>query len=81
MKRREFVGLIGGAAAAWPLVARAATRDAGNRFLGSSSLDNSAPVVTAFPQGLKETGYVEGRTWRSNFARRIRQGEKAGREK
>ena len=64
MKRREFITLLGGAAAAWPLAARA--QQAGKLptigFLGSVTAAAESQWTAAFVQRLRELGWIEGRT-------------------
>ncbi len=63
MKRREFITLLGGAATAWPLAARA--QQTGKvptiGFLGAATPSATSPWTAAFVQRLREFGWIEGR--------------------
>src|SRR5258708_29172677 len=65
MRRRNFISLVGGAAAAWPLAARAQHAENPVRIgflpIGSSSNSYDRSLVEAFRQGLRELGVVENR--------------------
>ncbi len=64
MRRREFVSLLGGVAAVWPLVARAQQlrKLPTIGFLGTATPSTWNPLITAFVQRLRELGWIEGRT-------------------
>ena len=70
--RREFITLLGGTAAAWPLAARAQPRERMRRIgvLMSLAADDQEGQarLTAFVQGLQELGWTDGRKCRSTIA-------------
>jgi ABC-type uncharacterized transport system substrate-binding protein len=64
MRRRDFIGLVGGAATAWPLAARAQqpAKLPTIGFLGPGTPSSNGQLVAAFVQRLRELGWTEGRT-------------------
>ena len=70
MRRREFITLLGGAAAAWPLTARAQQPQRMRRIgrLSPLSVAAEAPMLAGLRQGLNELGWIEGQ----NFAFELR---------
>jgi putative tryptophan/tyrosine transport system substrate-binding protein len=70
MRRREFLRCLGGVAATWPLAAGAqqtASRTIAWFSLRSADTDTEKSILTAFRQGLGQTGYVEGRNLTIEF--------------
>jgi putative ABC transport system substrate-binding protein len=72
VRRREFITLLGGAAAAWPVVARAQQRERVRRIglmlSGLASDDSEGQArITAFVQGLQELGWADGRNIRIEY--------------
>src|SRR5262249_36948166 len=67
-RRREFVTLLGAAAAAWPLAAHAQQQVPVVGFLDAGSPAERTPQVTAFRKGLAEGGYHEGQNVALEFA-------------
>ena len=62
MKRREFITLLGSAAATWPLAARAQV-SAGRKLIAclSAGAYGRAPLIAAFQEGMRDLGYFAGR--------------------
>jgi putative ABC transport system substrate-binding protein len=65
MKRREFITLLGGAAASWPCngLAQSPPKRPLIGFLGASSKSAGARYYGGFPLGMRELGYLEGRDY------------------
>ena len=72
MKRREFITFLGGAAATWPLAARAqqpAVPLVGVLLPGTPAAE--MPLLDAFKRGLAQAGYVEGQTVALEYRSRV----------
>ena len=75
MRRREFITFLGGAAATWPFTAHAQQVEKAFRigFLSGGSKPANAANLGAFRRGMRELGYVEGRTF--NIETRFAEGK------
>src|SRR4051794_26538842 len=65
MRRREFIGLVGGAAASWPLAGRA--QQAKTFRIGIFNFENPEPLGSMLRDGLRDLGYVEGQNAQFEF--------------
>ena len=61
MKRRQFIGMLGGTALAWPFAARGQQPTKLHRIFWASTESQPDPFVDGFREGLRERGYIEGR--------------------
>jgi putative tryptophan/tyrosine transport system substrate-binding protein len=59
LRRRQFLTLLGGAAAAWPIAARAQPAMPMVGWMSGRAPEDSAHLLAAFQEGLRETGFVE----------------------
>ena len=73
MRRRKFLGLVGGVTVAWPLVARGQSAMPVIGFINGASPPAYARMLSAFLKGLGETGYLEGQNVKIEY--RWAQGE------
>ena len=67
MRRREFLGALGGAAAVWPLAARAQQTMPVLGFLGALSPEGFNEPMRGFRQGLRESGFIEAENLRIEY--------------
>ena len=68
MRRREFITLVSGAAAAWPLAARAQQAAKVPRVgILSPAASETAATLTAFREEIRDLGYIEGQTIALDF--------------
>jgi putative ABC transport system substrate-binding protein len=68
MRRRDFIGFVGVAATAWPRAVRAEQPVKNVGFLSVSSPRVHAIFVTAFKEGLRRVGFIEGQNLRMEYA-------------
>jgi putative tryptophan/tyrosine transport system substrate-binding protein len=69
VRRRDFIKLLGGAAASWPLAARAQQAKVYTISVFALTTPSPEPLLKALRDGLRDAGYVEGRNLRLRFGR------------